>query len=145
MGRDLKGTIALFTTLLLAGALASQQSNPPEKPAPTAKSDSISGKQLYAAHCETCHGAGGKGGGPSASQLKVPPPDLTQITKKNKGVFPTMHVSEVIDGEFETPAHGSREMPVWGPVFRSLAHGRADSALVRINNLVQYIESLQQK
>jgi len=145
MGRELKGVIAAFAISLFVAVAVSQESSPADKPASNEKKESVSGKDLYAAHCETCHGANGKGGGPFAAQLKVAPPDLTQIAKKNKGVFPTMHISEVIDGEFEKPAHGSREMPIWGPVFRSLAHGRADSALVRLNNLVQYLESLQQK
>jgi hypothetical protein len=81
----------------------------------------------------------------SRHNLRPGLPDLTVLAKKNNGVFPAMHVSEVIDGEFEKPAHGSKEMPVWGPVFRSLAHGRNDSAQRRINHLVKYLESLQQK
>jgi mono/diheme cytochrome c family protein len=106
---------------------------------------SLSGQGLYASYCAVCHGADGKGGGPFAPQLKVPPPDLTQIANKNGGAFPKMHVSEMIDGEFQKPAHGSSDMPIWGPIFRSVARGHNDSAQRRINRLVKYLESLQEK
>lgn len=107
--------------------------------------ESLSGQKLYASYCAVCHGADGKGGGPFAPRLKVWPPDLTQLAKKNGGTFPSLHIAEVIDGEFQKPAHGSADMPIWGPIFRSVAHGRHDSAQRRINRLVKYLESLQQK
>jgi putative copper resistance protein D len=36
-----------------------------------------SGQTLFAAHCAACHGPSGKGDGPAAAGLKVPPADLT--------------------------------------------------------------------
>ncbi|HTR25718.1 MAG TPA: cytochrome c [Terriglobales bacterium] len=107
--------------------------------------DPTSGKQLYGAYCALCHGPDGKGGGPFSPQLKVPPPDLTQLLKNNHGLYPEMRVREAIDGEFAKPSHGSSEMPIWGPVFREMAHGKRDSAQVRINSLVKYLESIQQR
>ena len=92
-----------------------------------------------------CHGPDGKGGGPFSPQLKEWPPDLTQLAKKNHGVYPEMRVTEAIDGEFGKPSHGSAEMPIWGPVFRTMAHGRKDSAQFRISSLVKYLESMQEK
>jgi hypothetical protein len=59
--------------------------------------DFDAGKFEYQSSCETCHGADGKGKGPLSAQLKVPPADLTVLAKKNNGVFPVMHVYEVID------------------------------------------------
>ena len=105
----------------------------------------VSGKQLYNSYCALCHGSDAKGGGPFSPQLKIWPPDLTQLAKKNKGVFPEMHVEEAIDGEFGKPSHGTSEMPIWGPVFRSMAHGQKDSARVRIRTLLKYLESIQEK
>jgi len=129
--------------ILFVWALAAAQSE--TKAGTTAGSEPVSGKQLYNSYCALCHASDGKGGGPFSSQLKVWPPNLTQLTKKNHGVFPQMHVEEAIDGEFDKPSHGSAEMPIWGPVFRSMAHGRKDSARVRIGMLVKYLESIQEK
>ncbi|HVM92750.1 MAG TPA: c-type cytochrome [Terriglobales bacterium] len=118
----------------------------PGNPAANQQSvDPTSGKQLYGAYCALCHGADGKGGGPFSPQLKVPPPDLTELLKNNHGLYPEMRVREAIDGEFGKPSHGSSEMPIWGPVFREMAHGKRDSAQVRINSLVKYLESIQQR
>lgn len=110
-----------------------------------ANAEPITGKQLYTSYCALCHGNDAKGGGPFATQLKVWPPDLTQLAKKNQGVYPAMHVREAIDGEFGRASHGNAEMPIWGPVFRSLAHGKKDSAQLRMNSLVKYLETLQEK
>lgn len=107
--------------------------------------ESLTGEKLYASFCAVCHGADARGGGSYAPQLKVLPPDLTLIAKRNGGAFPKMHVAEVIDGEFQKQAHGSQDMPIWGPIFRSVAHGRNDSAQRRINRLVKYLESVQEK
>jgi hypothetical protein len=41
-------------------------------------------------------------------------------------------------------SHGSADMPVWGPIFRSLDRSDARTR-VRIANLVAYIESIQSK
>jgi mono/diheme cytochrome c family protein len=136
---------AVLFVLLLSVAAAGQKTSTAKGTAAPAKDEMPSGKQLYVADCALCHGADAKGGGPFSPQLKTWPPDLTQLAKKNNGVFPGMHVSDVVDGEFEKPAHGSREMPIWGPVFRSMAHGHNDSAQLRINLLVKYLEALQQK
>jgi mono/diheme cytochrome c family protein len=134
----------LLSILLLAALTIGQQPGTGTKTA-TAKDEPISGKQLYTSYCAMCHGMDAKGGGPFSPQLKVWPPDLTQLAKNNKGTYPAMRVAESVDGEFGKAAHGSREMPIWGPVFRSMAHGHKDSAQVRINNVVKYLETLQQK
>lgn len=139
--RCLRYILALILTCV--GLVLCQETTTGDRQAQSAGAP-ISGKRLYASYCSMCHGTDAKGGGPFSTQLKTWPPDLTQIRNKNNGTFPSLHIAEVIDGEFEKPAHGSREMPVWGPVFRSMAHGRKDSAQRRIDNLVKYIESLQQ-
>ena len=105
----------------------------------------VSGAKLYQAYCAVCHGGDGKGNGPAAATLKTWPADLTTIAKQHSGSFPSLHVAEKIEGENMVTAHGSRDMPVWGPVLRSMAHGHADSAQRRMNNLIFYLESIQEK
>jgi mono/diheme cytochrome c family protein len=133
--------VFVLSASLIASLCLFAQANNNAKDAGPAK---ISGKALYGEHCAFCHGADAKGGGPFAASLKVWPPDLTNLKKKNGGTFPELHVAEVIDGEFQRPSHGSREMPIWGPEFRSAAHGKSDSAQVRIKALVRHIESVQE-
>ena len=72
------------------------------------------GKIEFLSSCGACHGSDAKGKGPIADQLKVTPADLTQLAKKNGGVFPSNAVYEKIDGRQEVQAHGRRDMPVWG-------------------------------
>ena len=76
------------------------------------------GKKLFVRHCSACHGSDGRGAGPAAAALKTAPPDLTQLRRTHEGKFPFLRVVEFIDGERPVPAHGSREMPIWGHVFR---------------------------
>lgn len=143
MRETLRGVLVILVFSVFA---AGQQSGGETKTAAPEKSEPMSGKQLYVSYCAMCHGTDAKGGGPFSPQLKAWPPDLTQLAKKNNGTYPAMRVSEMVDGEFgKTSAHGSREMPIWGPVFRSMAHGHNDNAQFRINSVVKYVESLQQK
>src|SRR5580700_4964041 len=79
---------------------------------------SIQGPALYKAYCASCHGVSGKGNGPLAESLKVPPSDLTRIRARNAGTFPLMQIERIIQGEGQLQkSHGSLEMPVWGPIF----------------------------
>lgn len=134
------------TTLLLLGVIAlafgafAQQAKVRKSPAhPTS---AASGQQMYEAYCASCHGRSGKGDGPAAAALKTPPADLTTLVKRNGGKFPAAHVSEVIRNA-DVPAHGSSEMPVWGPTFRALSEGHESEVNMRIHNLTKYVESLQ--
>jgi mono/diheme cytochrome c family protein len=107
--------------------------------------ESLDGRILYESYCATCHGTDGTGGGPAATALKVPLPDLTLISKRNGGKFPTTRVQKIISGEEAvTSAHGSRQMPIWGPIFGQIAWDQ-DLGTLRIYNLTKYLESLQKK
>jgi len=135
----------ITATLILLLTTVAAQAQVGSKGESAANAEPITGKQLYNSYCALCHATDAKGGVPFSPQLKVWPPNLTQLAQKNHGVFPAMHVREAIDGEFGKPSHGTAEMPIWGPVFRSMAHGKKDSAQLRINSLVKYLESLQEK
>ena len=71
------------------------------------------GKREYESNCIACHGKDLKGGA-YVDFLKVTPPDLTLLSKKNGGVFPLERVYAVIDGRQEVKADGPRDMPIWG-------------------------------
>lgn len=99
---------------------------------------------MYRAYCASCHGVEAHGDGPAAPALKTKVPDLTFIAKRNGGVFPADRVSNIISGD-ETPlAHGSREMPIWGPIFHQVEADQ-DWGHVRLKNLSKYLESIQRK
>jgi hypothetical protein len=107
--------------------------------------DSITGRDSFAFYCTPCHGRGGKGDGPVAVALKTAPPDLTTLARRNSGTFPRSEVISFVTGTGRTlTAHGPSDMPVWGPVFRSLDPSDT-RAKVRIENVVAFIESLQIK
>jgi mono/diheme cytochrome c family protein len=119
----------------------------PKSPAPKEPDliSSIQGPALFEAYCAVCHGKDAKGGGPMAKSLKVAPPDLTRIAMRNGGTFPRMRVDRIISGEEPVSAgHGTREMPVWGPIF-SRVQSDKDLGPVRVDNLARYLESIQVK
>ena len=103
----------------------------------------MSGSDLFQFYCATCHGPGGQGDGPVVPSLKKQPPDLTTIAARNGGHFPSEALVRFVSGEDRpVAAHGSREMPVWGPIFQSLEpHDRLTR--IRIENVVAFIESTQ--
>jgi mono/diheme cytochrome c family protein len=120
------------------------------------------GKSEFQSSCASCHGTDAKGKGPVSDQLKIAPPDLTMLTKNNNGVFPTNAVYETIYGLKTIPAHGTREMPIWGERFNpiiNLPHnvdpsywkmlGPEQSSEVvvrtRILAVIDYLSRIQQK
>ncbi len=120
------------------------QSSDPTKPDMILRS--MAGRDLFQFYCASCHGADGKGNGHAANALKVKPPDLTTLAQRNRGTFPVGKLEAFIRGEgrLSTPAHGSRDMPVWGPIFKGLDTRETVNA-ARIESLVKYIESIQAK
>ncbi len=103
---------------------------------------SVEGPDLFRAYCASCHGKDGKGNGPVAPTLKATVPDLTIITVSNDGNFPVARMKRIIMGEGMIASHGSREMPVWGPIFHQIEED-VDRGNVRVENLVMYLESIQ--
>ena len=126
----------------LASAAFGQQSTQ-DKPF-SLLSPSLYGVDNFHSYCSPCHGRDGKGNGPVTAALKRPPSDLTLLAKRNRGVFPRAEVQDFItNGGSAIPAHGTIDMPVWGPTFRALdASDR--SVAIRIANVVEYLATIQQ-
>jgi len=104
------------------------------------------GSGLFVNHCVSCHGPQAKGNGPMVSVLQIKPADLTTIAKRNGGKFPTDVVFQTIDGRKPVRGHGGQGMPVWGDTFQRVEGGATpDVARARIDALVRYLESIQQK
>lgn len=102
------------------------------------------GQEMFRAYCASCHGLDAKGNGPASPALRNRPPDLTQLSKRNGGKFPSVRVATIIQGDQFITAHGSREMPIWGEAFRNVNRDEA-LAKLKVHNLTLYIESVQQK
>ena len=127
--------------VMLAGIASAQ---PTIKKTPITQTSPIAGKEMFKTYCAPCHGLDAKGDGPAAPALKKAPANLTELSARNGGKFPDNKVMSTIRGGTETPAHGSRDMPMWGSLFSSL---NTDQALVqlRISNLTDYLKSIQAK
>ncbi|MFM8412297.1 MAG: c-type cytochrome [Alphaproteobacteria bacterium] len=123
------------------GAIAPGTSGAEPAPVPAS-----GGEVLYLRYCASCHGATGHGDGPVAADLRVPPPDLTLIAKRDGGRFDERRLVAVIDGRRAVAAHGSRAMPVWGEVFDAelagAPHARRQN-LLRSTTLVDWLRSIQ--
>ena len=132
------GVALLLTT---AGAAAQHESLSPQGPALVPQS--LVGSTSFDLYCASCHGRDGTGNGPAASALRIRPADLTAIARRHNGTFPREQVRAYIDGKNRAPAaHGSSDMPVWGPMLRALDPSDA-RVNVRLDNLVAFIESIQ--
>lgn len=129
------GTCLALAVLLLipAAALA----------APPAREQVAQGRRLYREYCATCHGVDGRGDGPMATEMLVPPPNLRLLWKRYGYPLPTNRVAAFIDGRADVRAHGLREMPVWGARLLAGTHGNERQVKDRIAALVAYIESIQ--
>jgi len=110
---------------------------------PASQTSAASGQEMYRNYCASCHGLDGKGNGPAMSALKVAPTDLTQLARRRGGRYPEMRVFNTIAGDANVPSHGSKDMPVWGPLFSRLSESEAPKAKLRIRNLTKFIESMQ--
>jgi mono/diheme cytochrome c family protein len=144
-------TIRISATLLLCFVLtcaafktrgAQSQKTPPSDQQYQQLIHSVAGPDLFRAYCASCHGSDAKGHGPAADALKVKVPDLTALSRNHKGQFPEAFVRKTIMGDAAMPAHGSREMPVWGPIFHQVEED-VDRGNVRLENLVRYLDSIQ--
>lgn len=141
-----------FSSILISCGLASLALAGPAEAFDEAAEIKL-GEAEYLGQCAACHGAAGQGDGPVAAVLQAKPPDLTQITARYSGTFPTEHIYAMIDGRNMINPHGDRNMPVWGDRYfdtavdkaMSVPHNLDTQALVhgRITALIAYLESIQ--
>jgi len=146
INRKTRSTALLVALLFSSAAIgAAQEKEKVIKKTPIQHTSPAKGEEMYMSYCAVCHGKDGKGAGPAVSALKVPPPDLTTLAQRHDGKYPSSHVATILRHGTEVPVHGTSDMPVWGPLFRSVS--RSDDAIVmmRIANLNSYLESLQVK
>jgi mono/diheme cytochrome c family protein len=104
------------------------------------------GRGYYLRYCGSCHGPEGKGNGTVSRSLKIKPADLTQLKKKNNGVFPLEKVIATIDGRTRIGAHGESKMPVWGEIFEKEASGQKEPATTsteRVKAIAEYLSTIQ--
>ena len=107
---------------------------------------SMAGGDLFRFYCASCHGVDGRGNGPVGTSLKTAPSDLTTLSRRHGGSFPRADIELYVTGDElrRVAAHGSKEMPVWGPIFRALDPDDR-TRKVRIANLMDHLESIQRK
>ena len=145
--RSAAGVLAatLLAAVLLSplGVSRAEAQTTPEQ-APSELRQRVTGGAVFATYCTVCHGASGRGDGPLASSMRRKPANLTEIAKRNGGLFPSELVFRTIDGRQPVRGHGGPDMPVWGDAFMKSGAG-ADPQSVRetIDSLVRFIESLQ--
>ena len=104
----------------------------------------LDGGKIFRGYCSSCHGINGNGDGPAAAALKTKLPKLGTLAQRNGGTFPAERVRSIIAGDNLPTAHGSREMPVWGPIFHQIEDDQ-DLGYVRLQNVTGYLNTLQQK
>jgi mono/diheme cytochrome c family protein len=144
-----KRIAALLCALLVPSAslVTAQESRTQVKKVPIQKTSASSGAERFKEYCAACHGPAAKGDGPAASSFKVPPADLTTLAKRHGGKFPQSYVVTVLEnGLADSKSHGSKDMPLWGPLFGSISSEGSVSAqetTLRISNLAEYLKSLQ--
>jgi mono/diheme cytochrome c family protein len=123
--------------MLSAGTAGAQ---PKIEKGPIKQTKASDAATMFTTYCAVCHGKEGKGDGPAAKALAKTPADLTKLAARNNGTFPDLKVRRYIEGLDEVAAHGTRDMPMWGDLFRAL---NRDTAQIRIASLAEYLKSMQ--
>ncbi|WP_299827084.1 cytochrome c [uncultured Roseobacter sp.] len=107
------------------------------------------GQTLFRLHCAACHGIEGRGNGPMSPVLLVQPADLTKLSQKEDGTFPTYRVVKRIDGRDPLVSHGS-DMPVYGWFFEgndvaiSAQSGQPIMTSQPVADLVAWLRTIQE-
>jgi mono/diheme cytochrome c family protein len=140
-----KRNMLLLALVCAVYALLAMAQQKEIKHVPVKPTSAASGQEMYNTYCAVCHGKDGKGAGPAAEALKATPTDLTTLAAKSGGKYPAERVSSAIRGDVAVPAHGTKDMPVWGNLFWHMSQGHQGEVQLRVANLNKYIESMQAK
>ena len=133
----LAGLAALVSVQLLSGC------STPDRDVITA---AVNAEDLFLQNCANCHGVYGEGDGPVAAILSINPPDLRQISRRNRGEFPHEVIVQIIDGRTLRNGHDLPGMPVWGDMLAppDMAENEANALVTqRVSALANYLESIQ--
>ena len=143
-----KAMVAVFAVMCVMGGGSLRAQEMPKEVIISAEAD-------FMTYCAVCHGSSGVGDGPVAKDLVGAPANLTQLAKRNGGVFPEGRVHKVIDGREELMGHGTRDMPIWGNWFKFIARTQdaegADEVTseiivsLRIQGMIEYLKTIQAK
>lgn len=129
-------TVVLFLGTLLF-LILSCQNNKNMEGQPLA-----SGEELYVSYCMICHGETGNGS--MSELLTVQPPDLTKISARRNGAFPTEEIYNIIDGRQTLKGHGTRDMPIWGLTFKNSERLKNEKQVKKnIDSIVEYLKTMQ--
>jgi mono/diheme cytochrome c family protein len=130
--------VLLVSVAVPACAQIATHRQPPIRP--------VDGASIFRNYCAACHGLDGRGHGPVSKALKREVPDLTRLSQRNGSAFPTIHVRTTIMFGTDSllSAHGSKEMPIWGPIFHEIEFDQ-DLGNVRLENVTKYLEFIQRK
>lgn len=134
----------LATVGLVASIATSAPAQAQRQQMPPLILESIAGRDSFEFYCASCHGRTGKGDGPTAPALRTRPTDLSALARRSGGTFPKDRVLAIVTGtDRQIAAHGSTDMPVWGPIFRGLDPSEP-RITQRIENIVAHVEALQE-
>ncbi|MCE0507227.1 cytochrome c [Roseivivax sp. GX 12232] len=106
------------------------------------------GARLYTQYCATCHGADGKGDGPMARAMRVPPKNLTLLAVRSGDSFPAARVLSTVDGYARSDLDGPG-MPEFGELLAGdlvpydSGDGVATPTPRKLVALVEYLRSIQ--
>ena len=107
-----------------------------------------SGQTQFEKNCTSCHNAEATGKMDKKNGVTIAP-DLTQIAKKNDGIFPMWQIYDVIYGKKAGAAHQARKMPIWGDelVKSRSVNKESREAIVRgrILAIIAYLSTIQAK
>jgi len=110
------------------------------------------GQQQFEDKCAVCHGTSATGGGTLAADMNPKPADLTRISERNSGTFPTRKVFEKIWGRDDEiiSTHVLTEMPAFysAPVFghdQDFESSAGRLSAKQINNIISYLKTIQKQ